>query len=116
MDTKKSKDIASHIQRFFIADGFLVQNGLNIVSLDLDGNTHTELVANALLVGADKEQMYYINLETAKEGAGTEEIQGKFVLHAMTVSTKSVVPIEEREAFIRAVYVTSDGLLVDTIE
>ena len=53
---------------------------------------------------------------SAKEGAGTEEIQGKFVLHAMTVSTKSVVPIEEREAFIRAVYVTSDGLLVDTIE
>ncbi len=118
MDTKKSKDIANYVQRFFVADGLFVQSGMKIFKISVDGTECTELAAGALLLGADKEHLYYTNLEIASE-EGTEslgEIQESYVLHAMELSTKEVTSVEESEAFIRAIYATPDGLLVDTIE
>ena len=101
------------------------------------------MITNALLVGADDKHIYYTNFgvsvdemptsvaDEAKENSegvsatdvGIEidktnesNIQGKYVLYAMNIETKKITPIDGRDSFIRAVYITEEGILVDTME
>lgn len=143
LDTKESIDLADNVQRMFVSDGVLVQSGTKIIKISFDGISNSEMITNALLVGADDKHIYYTNFgvsvdemptsvaDEAKENSegvsATDEgieidktnesnIQGKYVLYAMNIETKKITPIDGRDSFIRAVYITEEGILVDTME
>lgn len=145
IDTKESIDLADNIQRMFICDGLLVQSGVRIIKLSFDGSSSTEVISNALLVGAEGEDVYYTNFgvksdemptsvssekdESADNTSAADEnseivtgianendIQGKYILYALNLETKKITPIEGRDDFIRAVYITEEGILIDTME
>ena len=145
IETKESIDLADNIQRVFVGDGIFVQSGVKILRLSFDGNSSSEIVSRALLVGADEKHVYYTNfgvksdemptsvisektesvnntsavdesVETVKDTVNEDDIQGKYVLYALNLETKKITPIDGRDEFIRAVYITEKGILVDTME
>lgn len=140
LETEEVNEVVDNVQRFYLAGGLIVQNGTDIVCVELDGTSHITLVSNALLVGADSEYVYYtdfgmvaydINTETVGEGSENKnrkntlttmeenivdkEVGGKYILYAIALSTKEKRVIDESNDFIRAVYVTEEGILVDTV-
>lgn len=140
IETGMIYDVADNIQRFYLSDGLIVQNETNVMHVELDGSAYTPLVSNALLVGADAQHAYYTNFGISadvlqaeiiaenfenQEGKNTEvleenvinkEIKGDYILFAINLSTKEKVAIDGRNSFIRAIYITEEGIYVDTVE
>lgn len=134
LKTEEVKDVVNNVQRFYLTDNLVVQNGTNIVYVKLDGSSYTTLVSNALLVGADSEHVYYINFGISVDAINTKEVEenfekdiiekatidkeikGNYVLFAINLSTKENIAIEGRDSLIRAVYVTEKGICIDTVE
>lgn len=141
IESRRIYDVADNIQRFYLSDGLIVQNGTNVMHVELDGSAYTPLVSNAFLVGADAQHAYYINFgisadvlqaeiiagnsenqedeENKKvigENVMDKEIEGDYILFAINLSTKEKVAIDGRNNFIRAIYITEEGILVDTVK
>ena len=131
LESGETAEVANNIQRFYMAGELVAQNGTKVLKIALDGSGYSKLADNALLVGADSEHAYYTNFGVEPEEiensdsaedeseTGTEEtvsIAGDYVLYAINVNTDDTVPVDGRNSVIRAVYVSEDGILVDTIE
>lgn len=141
LETAEMNDVVDNVQRFYFADDLIVQNGTDIVCVKLDGSSYTTLLPDALLVGADSERVYYTNFgmptedistevesesskiqgieaisDVLQENSAEQEMEEEYILFAINLSTKEKQPIDERNSFIRAVYVTEEGIFVDTVD
>lgn len=129
-DSLETTEIATNVQRFFVSKDLIVQNETDIVKIGLDGAGYTKLIGRALLVGADYNHIYYTNFgvepsemkvtateNASNDGTETEEVReeiiGKYVVYAMNITQGDITPIDGRNEFIRAIYITENGILVD---
>lgn len=129
LDTMETRDIANNVQRFFVTDGLAVQNGTQVILISIDGIQKKELANSALLVGADSNHIYFTNFGVTPEELQSsnnimvdlnsenseESISGNYIVYAKTISSGAVKAIDGRKQFVRAVYVLSEGILVDTM-
>lgn len=142
LESGDSDDVVTNVQRFYVAGTLIVQNGTIIYSIDLDGQNKTELATGALLVGADKENIYVTDFGTGDkriidslgiekavaESEGEQhtivqntektvsEIGGAYLLYSIRIENRQVEVIGGTEDFIRAVYSTNEGVVLDTLK
>ncbi len=135
-------DVVTNVQRFYVAGTLIVQNGTSIYSIDLDGRNKTELATGALLVGADNKYIYVTDFgtgdkrivdalrteESSHEGESEQqteiqmtentnsEIEGKHLLYSIEIANRQIEVIDGSEEFIRAVYSTDEGVVLDTLK
>jgi len=135
-------DVVTNVQRFYVSGTLIVQNGTNVYSLDLDGRNKVEIAKGALLVGADKDYIYVTDFgkgdtriidslsktETPTDGDGnqqtdvletsepTDEIEGAHLLYSIGINDHQVEVINGTDDFIRAIYSTDEGIIIDTLK
>ena len=135
-------NVVTNVQRFYISGTLIVQNGTNVYSLDLDGRNKVNIATGALLVGADKEYIYVTdfgagdtriidslskmesstddnwNQQTDAEEIreGVEVIERTHLLYSIRIDDHQVKVINGTDDFIRAIYSTGEGVILDTLK
>lgn len=126
-DGNEEEKVVGNVQRFFVVGDLIVQDGVNIYKVSLDGRKSEKIVKDAFLVGAGNECVYFINFgvspeEMLRNQKNGEEISNdqipseKYVVFALSLNDGSITPIDGRAKFIRAVYVVDEGIYVDTVD
>ena len=131
LQEKIAYDVADNIQRFFVVGDLIVQNGLEIYSVGLDGMNKRLLVGNALLLGADNESVYFTDFGKGQEriidklslelNSNSEEKDNSdgdmdsesYVIYAINHETGMISVVDIVGEFVRSVYKTEDGMQID---
>lgn len=122
LSDSKTYDVVTNVQRFYVAGNLMVQSGVDIVSIALDGSSHNTLVSNGLIVGANDNSIYYIDFGKSTGITDIPTVNGVLVdlenlnkLYEMHVDTRQIDTVTWSEGFIRAAYYTDNGIVIDEI-
>ncbi len=120
IEDKSVEEVVTNVQRFYIAGTLIVQNGTKVYTIGLDGSDKTELIDNALLVGADSKNVYVTDFGSADKKiidsiGNSIQSNGTYILYSFNMETRTIEAIDSSDDFIRAVYSTENGIVMDTL-
>ena len=99
--------ISENVNRFFLGDGFIVQNGTDIFRIDYSTNKTQKIISGGILEGYDSEAVYYIDSDLSDD---------KYELFKYDTNTEKTESVSVSEKMIHGVYFDEDNVYVDTVK
>lgn len=99
--------ISENVNRFFLGDGFIVQNGTDIFRIDYSTNKTQKIISGGILEGYDSESVYYID---------SDLLDDKYELLKYDTNTEKTESVSVSEKMIHGVYFDEDNVYVDTVK
>lgn len=99
--------ISENVNRFFLGDGFIVQNGMDIFRIDYSTNKTQKIISGGILEGYDSGAIYYIDSDLSDD---------KYELFKYDTNTEKTESVSISEKMIHGVYFDEDNVYVDTVK
>ena len=99
--------ISENVNRFFLGDGFIVQNGMDIFRIDYSTNKTQKIISGGILEGYDSGAIYYIDSDLSDD---------KYELFKYDTNTEKTESVSVSEKMIHGVYFDEDNVYVDTVK
>ena len=99
--------ISDNISRFFLGDGFIVQNGTDIFKIDYVNYKTQKIISGGILEGCDSHAFYYI---------ASDFSDGEFKLYKFDMDIEKAEEISVSNRMVRGVYTDEENVYVDTVK